>query len=209
MATMLCFITTDLKIDLQCLKYSLIDSVKKSFNKITVDGDKSTNDTVFFLANGMAGNKELKLRSKNYPVFKRALDYVTLKLAKDIVKDGEGATKFIEIEVKKAKSQKEAKTIAYSIANSPLVKTAFFGENPNWGRIMAAIGYSGVNITPEKIDIYFNGRLVVKGGLQAGIIPKNILKKKNIIVTVDLKAGSFTETLFTCDFSYNYVKINV
>ncbi len=154
LATMLSFITTDAAVSSELLKKALKSSVAKSFNMITVDGEESTNDMVVILANGLAKNEEIDKENEDFKKFSSGLDEVTLRLAKMIVKDGEGATKFIEVEVKNALKWEEAKKIAFSIANSLLVKTAIFGEDANWGRIMAAIGNSGIKIEEEKVDIY-------------------------------------------------------
>lgn len=211
MATMLCFITTDLFITRRALKLALADAVERSFNSISVDGDMSTNDTVLALANGSAGNKLLDRDDKDFAVFSRALNEVTGYLAKLIVRDGEGATKFVRINIKNAKSLMGAKRAARRLATSLLFKTALFGEDPNWGRIAAAIGASGVLFDPKKMDIYIGGAKVVKGGegLYADFAAlKKLFKKKEIEVTVDLNSGKKEYTLWTCDLSDEYVRIN-
>ncbi len=178
---------------------------------ITVDGETSTNDMVAILANGLAGNEKLVVSDADLPVFQEALNLVMRELAKLIVKDGEGITKFIEVEVKGAKTFEDAKDAAMAIANSNLVKTAFFGEDANWGRIMAALGHSKAEINPETIDIYFNQVKVVKNSVAIDFNETEvarILKGKEIKVSVDLKSGDKEATVWTCDLSYDYVKIN-
>lgn len=210
-ATMLSFITTDVAINNELLKKALRDAMSKSFNMITVDGEESTNDMVVILANGLAGNKEIDKENENFYKFSSGLNGVTLKLATMIVKDGEGATKFIEVEVKNAKDSEDAKKIAFSIANSPLVKTALFGEDANWGRIMAAVGNCGVKIEEERINIYLGDlELVAKG---CGVKfnegeAKNILKEKEIKIVVDLNLGEESARVWTCDLTPDYVRIN-
>ena len=211
LATMLSFITTDVVISGELLKKALKSSIAKSFNMITVDGEESTNDMVVILANGLVGNEEINEENEDFRKFTSGLDEVTLKLAKMIVKDGEGATKFIEVEVKNALEWEGAKRIAFSIANSLLVKTAIFGEDANWGRIMAAIGNSGVKIEEEKIDIYLgNLKLASKGcGIKySKEEAKKILKEKEIKIIVDLNLGEKSAKIFTCDLTPEYVKIN-
>lgn len=211
MATMLCFITTDAEIDRKALKSSLKDAVEDSLNMVTVDGDMSTNDTVFILANGLAANPRIKYGSKDYRIFCRALDFVATYLAKEIAKDGEGAGKFIEVAVKGAKSKADAKKMAMEIANSSLVKTAVAGEDPNAGRIASSAGASGVKFAESKLDIYLNGIKMVKGGnADFGLRPKaqKSLKKKEVSITVDLNSGKYSATAWTCDLTEGYIKIN-
>jgi len=211
LATMLSFITTDVVISGELLKKALKSSIDKSFNMITVDGEESTNDMVVILANGLAGNEEINEENEDFRKFTSGLDEVALKLAKMIVKDGEGATKFIEVEVKNALKWEDAKKITFSIANSLLVKTAIFGEDANWGRIMAAIGNSGVEIEEEKIDIYLgNLKLASKGcGIKySEEEAKKILKEKEIKIIVDLNLGEKNAKVWTCDLTIEYVKIN-
>ncbi|HEA47243.1 MAG TPA: bifunctional glutamate N-acetyltransferase/amino-acid acetyltransferase ArgJ [bacterium] len=211
LATMLSFITTDAAISGELLKKALKSSIAKSFNMITVDGEESTNDMVVILANGLASSKEIVEEDENFKKFSSGLDEVTLKLAKMIVMDGEGASKFVEVEIRKAKDSKEAKRIAFSIANSLLVKTAIFGEDANWGRIMAAIGNSGVKIEENKIDIYLgNLKLASKGcGVKfSEEEAKKILKEKEVKIIVDLNLGEESAKVWTCDLTPEYVKIN-
>ena len=211
LATMLSFITTDVVISGELLKKTLKSSIAKSFNMITVDGEESTNDMVVILANGLAGNEEITEDDEAFKKFSFGLDEVTLKLAKMIVKDGEGATKFIEVEVKNALKFEDAKRIAFSIANSLLVKTAIFGEDANWGRIMAAIGNSGVKIEEEKIDIYLGDLKLASKGCGVKFREeeaKKILKEKEIKIIVDLNIGKESAKVWTCDLTPEYVKIN-
>ncbi len=211
MATMLCFLTTDASIELEALRRSLKSSVRNSFNSITVDGDMSTNDTVLILANGLAGNPKIRYGTRDYSSFKSALNYVTSYLAKEIVKDGEGATKFIEIKVNGAGSSVDAKKIAKTIANSYLVKTAIAGEDPNIGRIACAAGCAGVKIDESKLDIYLNRVKAISGG---DVISKNrprlkdLLRRKEITITLDLNCGRDSATVWTCDLTEGYIKIN-
>ncbi len=191
MATMLGFITTDAAISPKMLKLALKNSTDKSFNAITVDGCQSTNDMVTFMANGLAGNKTITKPGKDFDLFCKVLDHVCIDLAKKIVLDGEGATKFIEIHVNGAKDFKQAKTIALKVANSNLVKTAAFGSNPNWGRVAAAVGSLGLKIAEEDLKIDFSS-----------------FKEKNISISVGLNLGSAKATVWTSDLSYEYVKIN-
>jgi glutamate N-acetyltransferase/amino-acid N-acetyltransferase len=182
---------------------------------ISVDGDTSTNDSVILLANGLANNSEIKEENKEYHIFKRALHYVNTFLAQEIVRDGEGAKKFITVNLKGAISNQEAKVLSKSVITSNLVKTAFFGEDANWGRILAAMGYSGAKFDPSKVSIKFkNGsnsiKLMHDGTpiLFDESLAKKILKKNEIIVEVLLKDGNGEATAWGCDLSYEYVRIN-
>lgn len=208
MATMLAVITTDAHIDSEYLNSLLKTAVDKSFNSITVDGDTSTNDMVIVLANGESG---VSIEKDNVDAFQAAIDQVCIELAKLIVRDGEGATKFIEIDVVGASDDSDAKKVAMAIANSNLVKTAFFGQDANWGRIVAAVGYSSANVDQTKVDIFYSDeKLVEDGGVityDTGIVDQ-IIKAKDINVKVDLKLGDGKARVWTCDFSYDYVKIN-
>ena len=210
MATMLSFIATDAKITSMDLKSALKAVVDKSFNMTTVDGDMSTSDMVICLANGMSGVGITK--NRGYKDFQDGLNYVCAELAKMIVKDGEGATKFVEIRIKGAKSFNDAKKIGMAIANSNLVKTALFASDANWGRIMAAIGYSGVKVNADKIDLFFNNVKMVGNGIGLGIDTEReateVLKKREFAIIVNLRLGKAEATVWTCDFSYDYVKIN-
>jgi glutamate N-acetyltransferase/amino-acid N-acetyltransferase len=211
MATMLGFITTDVAIEQPLLQKALSRACDLSFNRVTVDGDTSTNDSLFVLANGMAGNKIINQVDEAYSQFVGALEYVCLELAKMLARDGEGATKFIEIQVNGAKSESDAVTIAKSIATSSLVKTALFGEDANWGRILCAAGYSGVDFDPAKVSIALGDLMVYQNGV--GIVfdearAKTILSQRDIVIQLEMGSGNATATVWTCDFSYDYVKIN-
>lgn len=212
MATMLCYIATDCAIPPGILDKALRKAADLSFNSITVDGDTSTNDTVLILANGAAKNRPLTSRSKEMDKFQNALNYVTRELAKMVVRDGEGATKVIEINITGATSVTAAKKAANAIGRSNLVKTAFFGMDPNWGRIAAAVGYSGVRVLPEKMDIYFNNVQVVKNGLCAGgdweTRAREAMKGSEVKVTVNLNLAKGEATVWASDLTYDYVKIN-
>ena len=190
MATLLCFVMTDANIALSALKKSLRESVDNSFNCITVDGCMSTNDSVMVLANGQAGNRIISA-GKDYDDFAKAFHYVCLQLAKMVVKDGEGATKFIEITVDKAKSAGEAKTAALAIANSNLFKTAIYGQNPNFGRIFSAVGACGIEVEENKLRCKVSS-----------------LKKKNIKVLVEINKGKAKAVIYTSDLTPEYIKIN-
>ncbi|HOP75417.1 MAG TPA: bifunctional glutamate N-acetyltransferase/amino-acid acetyltransferase ArgJ [Bacillota bacterium] len=211
MATMLGFVTTDAAIDLGLLQQALKRAADISFNRVTVDGDTSTNDCLFVLANGQAGNEKISLEGPEYEVFCAGLEAVCLELAKMLARDGEGATKLVEIRVEGAKSEAEAVQVGKAIATSSLVKTAIFGEDANWGRILAAAGYSGVAIQPELVDIYLGDLLVCSGG--TGLVfdeekAKAILSQKEITIVVKLGQGDTSATVWTCDLTYDYVKIN-
>lgn len=211
MATMLCFLTTDADIELKALKSSLKDSVESSFNAITVDGDMSTNDAVLILANCLAGNPRIKYGTKDYKIFCDALGYVTTYLAKEIAKDGEGASKFIEVEVKGAKNKNDAAKIAKEIANSNLVKTAMAGEDPNIGRIASAAGAAGIKFKESKMDISISGiKIVNHGNVDYRKRPKvkKLLKKDEIKISVDLHSGNGSAKVWTCDLTEGYIKIN-
>ncbi|MBM4146055.1 MAG: bifunctional glutamate N-acetyltransferase/amino-acid acetyltransferase ArgJ [Nitrospira sp.] len=210
MATMLCFIMTDISVNQQTLNRALKDSVKKSFNRITIDGDMSTNDTALIMANGMIGNDELSERSEAYAAFKKSLDEITYGLSRLIALDGEGATKLVEIEVKGAKSEADAEKAAFAVANSSLVKTAIYGNDSNWGRIMAAVGYSGINVKEERVDIYFGRVKAVDKGITTGrdIEAAKVLKGKNINIVIDLHLGKYAAKVLTCDMTEEYIRVN-
>ncbi|MFH1369232.1 MAG: bifunctional glutamate N-acetyltransferase/amino-acid acetyltransferase ArgJ [Elusimicrobiota bacterium] len=210
-ATMLSFIMTDASITPFALDKALNNAVEKSFNCVSVDGDTSTNDTVLALANGAALNRQISDKDKNLAVFEGALTGVCLELAKMVAADGEGATKFIEIEVKNADTEKTAKRIAETVATSPLVKTAVFGNDANWGRIMAAAGRSGAKINPDRIDVFFGKLMVARRGTAVKFSERKalrILKDKKVRITVDLHQGKKSAKYYTCDFSFDYVKEN-
>jgi len=210
-ATMLCFVTTDAVITTAALRDALARAVNKTFNTITIDGDMSTNDMVLILANGMAQNKKIVEKTKEFRLFTRALEGMFLSLAKQMVRDAEGATKFVEVSVKNALNREEAKQAAMTVAGSSLVKCALFGSDPNWGRIAAAVGYSGAHVDPWKLAIYLGKELVLKSGgrvKKKAVILNRVFAKKNIKITVDLGVGKYGATAYTCDFSTNYVRIN-
>ena len=210
MATMLCFVCTDVGATPQTLGEALGTAVAGSFNAITVDGDTSTNDTVLVLANGLSG-----LNLGDAPcaeAFQKTLNEALCTLALQIVRDGEGATKQVSIKVTGASNEADARQVAYTVANSSLVKTALFGEDANWGRIMAAAGRAGVQIDPESIDIYFDDVCMVKDGQgcgqQAEQTASSVLKTDCFTITIDLNSGSECATVHTCDLSTDYIKIN-
>ena len=212
MATMLCFITTDAAISKKMLQRAVSVSVEQSFNRITIDGDMSTNDSVIVLANGLAGNKPMRTSGDDFHVFQRALDHITQMLARKIVEDGEGVTKFVEVQVNGAANFSDARRAAEAIAKSSLVKCAWFGCDPNWGRIMDAIGYSGAKVREEMVDIFYDGVIAVKGGM-ASRTPfaklQEIAAAKRFKVTVELHLGGGEYTVYTTDLSVDYVKLNM
>jgi len=212
MATMLSFIISDADVEPAFLEAAFRSAVDSSFNAITVDGDMSTNDTCLIMANGMAGNPPLTSGSPDAAEFERLLHDVLLSLAKQIVKDGEGATKFVEIRITGATSNADAKRAALAIANSSLVKTAFFGQDANWGRIFAAAGYSGATVDQSRLSLCFNDVCMARDGVFAGGDAEargtEVLKMKEFSVCVDLGLGSGTATVYTSDLSHEYVSIN-
>ena len=212
MATMLCFLTTDAAIEKELLQQALSVSVEQSFNRITIDGDMSTNDTVILLANGLAGNKPLRASSAGLKIFQSALDHVTQSLAHMIVEDGEGVTKFVEVQVDGAANHTDARKAAEAVAKSSLVKCAWFGGDPNWGRIMDAIGYSTARVREELVDIYYDGVIAVKVGT-ASRTPAEKLRElvaaKRFKVTINLNLGCGEYTVYTTDLSVDYVKLNM
>ena len=212
MATMLAFVQTNARIDYPTLQMAINEANEASFNSITVDGDTSTNDTFIVMANGQAGNKPIKQGSKAYTQFTEALTKVSKTLAFQIVKDGEGATKFVTVRVNGAKTKNAAKKIASSVATSSLVKTAIFGEDPNWGRIICAIGYAGVPIQPDRIAIHLNGSTLYENNEPTKHASMESLRRKmqkpSILIAIDLYNGKETAEVYTCDFSYDYVRIN-
>jgi len=212
MATLLCFVMTDAAIESASLQMALSSAQESSFGRITVDGDNSTNDTVLVLANGMANNPPISPESADYSRFKDLLTAVLHELATMVVKDGEGATKFIEVRVEGARSEADAKKAALTVANSSLVKTAFFGEDANWGRIAAAIGRSGVPINPNALDILLGEVPVALGGMTTGEAYQEeagrVLKADSVVVTIRLHQGNAHTSIYTCDLSTDYVKIN-
>lgn len=213
MATMLSFILTDARIDHDLLQSILKKVVGKTFNAITVDGDTSTNDTVLLMANGLAGHPPIaEDRPEALAAFASALEDLCKELALMIVRDGEGATKLVTIRVQGAATEAQADQAARTVANSNLVKTAFFGEDANWGRIIAALGRSGAEFDQQKVDIAFDDVFMVKHGLGQGAAVEAsataVLKKPEFVVTIDLHVGGGSKEIYTCDFSLDYVKIN-
>lgn len=213
MATMLCYITTDVDIKPELLQSALDYAVKRSFNSITVDGDMSTNDSVFVLANGMAENKTIiSIEDEDYIKFRDKLTQVCIELAKNIVRDGEGATKFIQIKIENAGTIEKGKIIADLIANSCLVKTAFFGCDPNWGRIISSVGSAPFDFAPEKVILSINNAVIFENSSEAEYdIDKlrKIMKNKEIHITVDMGISPVEPVIvWTTDLSYDYVKIN-
>ncbi len=210
MATMLCFIVSDIRIDSHDLNGVLSSSVETTFNRITVDGDTSTNDTVLVMANGMAGNTALTAADSKG--FARGLETVMGELARMIVRDGEGATKVIHMEIKGAYSASDALKAARTVGNSSLVKTACYGQDPNWGRIMAALGRADIVMDEEKVDIWVNDILIVSAGRGKGQEAEKkaaeIMVRKEYTITIDLHRGDFEDRIITCDLTHEYVSIN-
>lgn len=210
MATMLCFVMTDIAAEPALLKEMLLTATDRTLNRITIDGDTSTNDSALLMANGQSGAAIHSDADRKE--FQGILDAVLMLLGKQLVKDGEGATKLVEIAVKGAASDPDAYQIADTVAHSNLLKTALFGEDANWGRILGAVGRAGVPIEPEAIDVYFADVMMVKNGMGCGKKAEaqatRILKQPEYTITIDLKAGQGTSSVMTCDFSVDYVKIN-
>ncbi len=212
MATMLAYLTTDAAIPQPLLQRTLAAAVDQTFNCISVDGDTSTNDTVLCLANGRAGNRMLRAGTTGFRAFKRMLRQACENLALQVGRDGEGLTKFVEIRVRGARTDTEAKQIATTVGTSCLVKTAFFGEDANWGRIMAAIGRAGVAIEPERISLAFDGVPILTRGVPQGATAERriarVFKRKEFVVDIDVGLGRGRGRLWTTDLTYDYVKIN-
>ncbi|OGS44341.1 MAG: bifunctional ornithine acetyltransferase/N-acetylglutamate synthase [Elusimicrobia bacterium RIFOXYD2_FULL_34_15] len=209
-ATMLSFILTDAAITKNALSEALKKSVNKSFNCLTVDGDTSTNDTVLILANAESKNKTIS-SGKDFQLFCSKLDEICVKLVKMLAMDGEGATKLITINVQNVKNTFDAKKIAKTVANSPLVKTAIYGNDANWGRIVAAIGRSGVKVNSEKVDVSFGNLYVFKNGRPVNfseIKAKNIISLKEVEINIKINTGKESATVYTCDFTEEYIKVN-
>lgn len=212
MATMLAFVSSDANISSPLLARSLKRAISQSFNRISVDGDTSTNDMVLAFSNGLSGTTRIRPGSREYLAFQEGLNWVTATLAKMIVRDGEGATKFIRVAVKGAKSEREAELAAFTVANSNLVKTAFFGQDCNWGRILSAVGRSGASVRPEQMDLFIGPVQIVKKGMGLGKDREpevqELLKQREIHLTIYLHQGKADIEVWTCDLSYDYVKIN-
>ena len=211
MATTLAFVTTDAAIDHELLERQFTEAVERSYNMITVDGHTSTNDTALIMANGMAGNRPIATGTPEADNFGQALNTLMLAMAKAIVRDGEGATKFVTISVNGAGSEEEAKKIAFGIANSPLVKTALFGQDPNWGRILSAAGMVGVVFDPDKADLRINNTYIFSQGNPVMLSRremKGLMAPKDLDIELDLFVGGKSAVVYTSDLSYDYVKIN-
>ena len=210
LATMLCFVCTNANASPDVLKGVLISAIDRTFNRITIDGDTSTNDTVLMLANGLSGAVIETPGDK--AIFQEVIDRILLDLAKQLVRDGEGVTKLVEIIVQGSASDSDARKVADTVAHSPLVKTAFFGEDANWGRIIGAVGRAGVDVDPDRIDLFFNDIQMVKAGMGCGkaveVEATKVLKKSEFTVVVNLNMGQGFGSMITCDFSVDYVKIN-
>ena len=215
MATMLAFVATDCSISYEMLDKALKETIGTTYNMVSVDGDTSTNDSIFLLANGQAENAEITAEGEDFETFKDALYFVNEYLAKELVRDGEGATKFIETEVINAESEDKARAIAKSVIKSSLLKAAIFGSDANWGRVLCAMGYSGEDFDPEKVDVTFKsakGDLpVLKDGTPVAFDEDKaleILGEDDIYITADLKEGASSGKAWGCDLTYEYVKIN-
>lgn len=215
MCTMLSFVTTDLAISKELLQKALSDDIRDTYNMISVDGDTSTNDTVLLLANGMAGNPEITSEDEGYEEFKKALNAVNEYLAKKMAGDGEGCTALFEVKVVGAESKEQAVTLSKSIITSNLTKAAIFGHDANWGRILCAMGYSGAQFDPEKVDLFFEskaGKLqIIKDGVALDYSEETatkILSEPEVTATADIKLGNASATAWGCDLTYDYIKIN-
>jgi len=212
LATLLCFLTTDATVDIDFLKLALQKAVDVSFNMISIDGDTSPNDMVLMLANGLAGNKPVSQDSQQADAFQQALDQVCLYLAKCIARDGEGASKLIEVTVNGAPSLAEARLAARTVVSSSLVKSAVHGNDPNWGRLMVTLGSSGLALTPEKIDIFYDDIQVVRKGASTGEASyqkaRKAVGKEFFTLTVNLHQGKGKQSILTSDLSHDYVTLN-
>lgn len=211
MATMLAFITCDANISSATLQAALSQHVETTFNQITVDGDTSTNDMVLVMANGCRQNEEIQPDTEEFEKFSKMLRYLMADLAKKIAKDGEGATKLIEVNVRHAKNEQSGRMIAKSVVGSSLVKTAIFGQDPNWGRILAAIGYAGADVLVDNIDIWIEGIPVMQASSPVAFDPEetsDAMAGELLTLTIDLHDGDAEAQAWGCDLSYDYVKIN-
>lgn len=212
MATMLGFITTDAAIAPAMLKRALVIAISQSFNRVVVDGDESTNDSVFLMASGLAGNPEIRKSGEDFRAFADALTTVCVSLAKQMAADGEGATKFVTVTVKGARSEADAARAARAVAKSPLAKTSWFGKDPNWGRVLAAVGYSGAEVTDMKTEVFYDREWAFRKGQVADAAQlerlQKVLEKSEFEVTVDLHLGKGESCIYTCDYSLEYVHIN-
>lgn len=215
MCTMLGFVTTDINISKELLQEALSEDVNNTYNMVSVDGDTSTNDTVLLLANGMAENPEITEKNKDYQIFCEALNYVNTTLAKKIAGDGEGATALFEVKIIGAESKEQAVTLSKSVVSSSLTKAAIYGHDANWGRILCAMGYSGAQFDPEKVDLYFESKAgkikIIENGVATGYSEEEaarILSEEAVTAIADVKMGTYSATAWGCDLTYDYVKIN-
>lgn len=215
MCTMLGFVTTDINISKELLMEALKEDVKDTYNMVSVDGDTSTNDTVLLLANGMAGNEKITEKNEDYQAFCQALNYVNTYLAKKIAGDGEGATALFEVKIIGAKDKEQAVTLSKSVVTSSLTKAAIYGHDANWGRILCAMGYSGAQFDPEKVDLYFESRAgkikIIENGVSTGYSEEEatkILSEDEVTAIADVKMGDAHATAWGCDLTYDYIKIN-
>ena len=215
MCTMLGFVTTDAAISKEMLQKALSANIKDTFNMVSVDGDTSTNDTVLLLANGMAGNPKITEEGPDFDKFMEALDYINTCLSKKIAGDGEGATALFEVKIVGAKTKEDAVTLSKSVVTSSLTKAAIYGHDANWGRILCAMGYSGVQFDPEKVDLYFESRAgklkIIENGVSTGYDEAEatkILSEDEVTAIADVKMGDGKATAWGCDLTYDYVKIN-
>ena len=215
MCTMLGFITSDVDISKELLQEALSEDIKDTYNMVSVDGDTSTNDTVLLLANGQAGNPKIIEKNADYEEFKKALNYVNTTLAKKIAGDGEGATALFEVKVIGAATKAEAVTLSKSVVTSSLTKAAIYGHDANWGRILCALGYSGVQFDPEKVDLYFESKAgkikIIENGVSTGYSEEEatkILSEEAVTAIADMKMGDASATAWGCDLTYDYIKIN-
>ena len=211
MATILGFITTDAKISLNALQAALKKGNEKSFNMISVDGDTSTNDMLLIMANGLKGNPEIHIDTPEFEEFALALEYVLVFLAKEIARDGEGATKLLEVQIIGAVSEMDAQIAARTVCSSMLVKAAIFGRDANWGRILCALGYSGAYFDPSKVNLYIGDVQVMEKGTPLMFDEEaalKVLSQNEVVIVGDLQSGNGTATSWGCDLSYEYVKIN-
>ncbi|MBQ3343199.1 MAG: bifunctional glutamate N-acetyltransferase/amino-acid acetyltransferase ArgJ [Kiritimatiellae bacterium] len=212
MATMLGFLTTDADVSPAMLRRALLRAVAKSFNRLVVDGDESTNDSVFLLASGKAGNQRIVRAGADFEAFCSAIEAVCVSLARQMAADGEGATKFVTVTVRGTRTEKEAERAARAVAKSPLAKTSWFGRDPNWGRVLAAVGYSGAAVVDMKAEVFYDSVWAFRRGEVAGEAQlrrlAEVLRKDAFEVVVDLHLGKASSSVYTCDFSLDYVHIN-
>ena len=215
MCTMLSFVTTDAAISKELLQEALSEDIKDTYNMISVDGDTSTNDTVLLLANGLAGNREITEKNEDYALFCEALNYINETLAKKMAGDGEGCTALFEVKIVGAQTKDQAKVLAKSVITSSLTKAAIFGHDANWGRILCAMGYSGAQFDPEKVDLFFESAAghmqIIKDGVAVDYSEEEatrILSEPEVTAIADIKMGDAQATAWGCDLTFDYVKIN-